>query len=124
MYSVTINFNYDERQAQTFKASTLPKLQDKLERQIRKDGVHNWDGATLGRPLEAHAHVTISFSESAPANYAWELDDRRNPYWHLDPHRNQNVEMGPMEEIFHAFIVLCLEFANLAGVWPTSVWST
>lgn len=123
MATVVIYMNRDERRPLQLSAMSTVRLVDIIEKRIRKLTVNAFDGATLGRPLEGHAHVTIRYVEGAPSNYCWEIEDNRNPYWHLRQHPDEYVECLPMEEAFHKFVTLCIEFANYANRWPTSVWS-
>lgn len=118
-----INLNGDPNQVLGLFASSRPALQDKLESAIRRQGVHSFDGATLGSPDEGHPHVSIVYVEGCSDNYAWEIHDNRNPNWHLRPHPLDYVEAMPLEEAFHQWCQLALEFAEHNNNWPEYSWS-
>lgn len=116
MIELRVYYNYDARQLQAFRARSEEALLAKVERTIRKDGIHNCDGWTLGIPSEDTPHVTLTMSESAPKEYAWELDDRRDDPACLHPTRLYG-EVGSFEEMFSEWWKLALEYARAGNRW-------
>jgi hypothetical protein len=118
MVELKVYYNFDERQAHVFRARTEETLLAAVERTIHRDGIHNCDGWTLGEPSELAPHVTISFSESAPKEYAWELVDFRDVSINFNTLRyTEATEVGTFEEIFDRFWAFAKAFVHNGNTW-------